>query len=425
MKKIMVLLMGLFLFSCGGSNVNVDDITSQEKDFVYSKMQDVYFWNNQTSQINVNDYSTAEDLLDAMMYTPEKGGYDKWSYIETQEEYNSWYEEGKGLGLGYRYYWTDNNKISVRFGYVYKNSPADLAGIKRGDTLLAINGISVTDIEKTNNWETITGKDEEGIEVNFKILSSGIEKNLLIKKAYYTRETVCDNNIFTVGGKKIGYFNFLNFLDSSESELDNIFSNFKNNGVSELVLDVRYNGGGKIHIANHLGSLIGGNNVIGKNFINYLHNSNKSNWNKSETFEDVTNSLNLKKVYIITSSSSASASELLINGLKPYIDVIIIGDKTYGKPVGMYNWEFSDKVIVPICFKTTNANGEGDYYSGIDAQYYVGDNFDYQIGEQNEPRVKTALDLITGNTSSKTLKRSYKNEEIELGIFGKKIETGI
>ncbi len=147
-------------------------------------------------------------------------------------------------------------------------------------------------------------------------------------------------------------------------------------GATELVLDLRYNGGGLVDVAVHLASLIGGTRTNGQVMLNYVHNDKIGPvLNKTTRFTSPDEALNLQRLVVITTRSSASASELVINSLRPFIPVTVIGDTTYGKPVGQYGLRFCDKVLYPVAFSIKNANLEGDFFDGIAVDCAAGDDY--------------------------------------------------
>ncbi len=219
--------------------------------------------------------------------------------------------------------------------------------------------------------------------------------------------TVVYKNIITAGTDKIGYFVFKSFIGPSIDEITKTFDYFRTGGIDELVIDLRYNGGGRMDVVNHLAGLVIPDNVDGQLFFGYVHNNNKSTRNIGCNFEQNANSLRLNKVYFIAGKGSASASEAIINGLGPYIDVYIIGDDTYGKPVGMYSFEsnVSNLMYVPITFKLVNANNYGGYYDGLKADSYVGDDVKHYFGEGEAVFDEVSLHIQTGSFTS--TKSSY------------------
>jgi hypothetical protein len=197
--------------------------------------------------------------------------------------------------------------------------------------------------------------------------------------------------LYEVEGRKVGYIVFRNFVEPSVAALDESFTALRTAGATELVLDLRYNGGGLVSVAQHLASLIGGEKMSGKVLAEYVHNDRHRELNRQLRFESKPNALNLTRLVVITTQASASASELIINGLRPYMPVIVIGDRTYGKPVGQYGLPFCDKVLNAVSFALKNALGEADYFTGLPATCPAGDALDRQLGDIEEASLKEAF----------------------------------
>jgi len=387
----------------------------EQNEFVYDLMRDIYFWSDEVPETDYAAYRSPEDLLNDLMFEES----DKWSYIESQEDHYSYFQKGKYVGLGFFLKFDNNDNLRVRF--VYQNSPGDTAGLVRGDKVLEINGKTPMEIYLHQLWGTIFGEDEPGVKVDFKIEDlNGIVRELTMEKDWVTVNTTMHYEIFESSGLKIGYLFFKAFIKNAESELDVVFSYFKQNRIDDLILDLRYNGGGLTSIAQLLASLIGGDRVDGEIFMKTVHNDKYSSRNDTTYFIKPKNALNLDRVVFITSTQSCSASEVVMNSLKPFIDVVSVGDITCGKPYGMYGWDFCDKFIAPVTFKSTNADNE-DYGSGISPLCYSGDDLTRPLGDAQEDSLEAALHYITDgaciNNSGRVGTRragNYQHKEIEL-----------
>ena len=358
----------------------------KRNELIYKTMTTTYLWYDRVPTINYQEYESAESLIKDLRYSD----LDRWSYITTEDEYQEFYEEGSYIGLGFGIKRISNDEYAISF--VYKDSPTDLAGIIRGDKLLAVNGRTITEIENMNLWDSIFGKDEVGEAVRLKIgkLTGGI-REITLKKARVNINAVLHYEIIEQNNDKIGYLVFNTFIEKAENELTNVFSSFKQAGIQELILDLRYNTGGRIRLANYLAGLISGNLVDGKIFIKNVHNDNYRVWDYEYRFDEPQQALDLNRVTIITSEETCSASETVINGLKPYIDIVTIGDTTCGKPVGMHGYKIFDLHISPIEFLTQNALAEGDYFDGIPPVCYADDGLTKPFGHTEEDSLFEAL----------------------------------
>ncbi len=373
LSLVLALLIGLiFINSCEKEKIYPSDQDTVSE--LYSLMNQWYYWKDSISDVDPDDYTNPNDLLEAMRFEPR----DKWSYITTKAEHLQYYEEGTYVGYGFGY--APDSDGNVRITFLFDDSDLNDFGIQRGWIIKKING---NIIDENSNLSDLLGANEIGVSntMEFESPTSEIVSETFLKKLV-TMNTVGNASIIEEGTNKVGYFVFKSFIGPSKDELTSLFIDFKAEGVNELVIDLRYNGGGRMDVVTHLAGLIIPDNVNGELFVKYLHNSDRSDQDYSANFEQDPNSLELNKVYFIAGKGSASASEVIINSLDPYIDAYIVGDDTYGKPVGMYSFSsnISDLVYAPISFKLVNALDYGGYYDGLKADSYVEDDISINFG---------------------------------------------
>jgi len=376
------------------------------KSFVYQVMVEWYLWNDKIpAAINPDDYKTAQALLDAMMFKPT----DRWSYLTDEVSFKKYFEEGAyvGFGIGVKFDAQNNLYISQ----VFKDSPlADK--IARGWKIVKIQGESVATI---TNFDDAFGEDKVGVQRTFVFQNpSGAEVELTASKKEILLNTVIYKNVYTLNNRKIGYMVFDSFIETSFAELDSAFKYFQQQGVEELILDLRYNGGGLGAVANHLGSLIVGNKQNGKIFQKVVHNTSKRSYNTQDTIFKKQFSVDIKKLVVITTKGTASASEALINCLKPYIPIVLIGDDTHGKPTGMYAFAYSGAVLLPVSLKGTNTLGEGDYYEGLQADALRPDDLKHNFGDVSESCLQEALYYLENGNFSIVTKSFVRPREIPM-----------
>ena len=364
--------------------------------YIYDVMHDSYLWYDQVPELDYtrNKYSSPALLLEDLKYKK----YDKWSFVTTVAYYNQYFEEGTYIGYGLSYSLADENRSAV-INYVYKDSPAYLGGIRRGYKIVAVNDVNISALISLEVFDYAFGASERDVTRKFKLQRyDGSYFDVNISKTLVTMNTVLHKSIITQDQKKIGYLVFNSFIQPALDELNSAFSYFKENNVTDMILDLRYNSGGRVNIANELATLIGGEHVYGKEMQRFIHNDKYSSSDSSEKYGSFKeNALNIAKLYVITTSDTCSASELVINALRASntgIEVITIGDKTCGKPVGMYGHDFCDKHIAPIEFAIQNSDGYGAYFDGIKTECRVSDDVSRDFGDTNESMLKEALNFI-------------------------------
>lgn len=362
--------------------------TADIRDSLWAYMQDVYLWYDKLpATFNTRSYSDPESEMDALRaYQP----LDKWSFVEKAADFNSYFSDGETKDFGFWIKYDANNDLRVR--YVYAQSPAGKAGVERGWKLTGINGKSIASLSD----DAIVSAFYEATSTAFGFQKpDGSSVTVPLTTATYTLNTVLYTNTYTVAGKKVGYLVFNSFTGTpSQNELKAALTQFETAGISELIVDLRYNGGGDVDTQTMLANALAPTSVTRSSVMfSYRHNKKLSDRDETTRFAK-TGTLNLSRIFFITTSSSASASELLINNLKPYLDVKLIGSATHGKPVGMYGFEVMDYVIAPIAFKTVNAKNVGDYYDGIAVDASVADGLAKNWGDPLENCLATALNYI-------------------------------
>ena len=397
----------LSLSGCGGDSSTPTEPMTPTADgecstigqvnFVRTTLLDIYLWYDKLTDPDPAGFSSPEAYLDAVRYRPIDTSY---SYITTQAASDAFFSASQFIGIGVSYRQTSASQLRV--AQTFAGSPAADAGMTRGNFILAINGRAVSELLATGDIATIFGPDEEGVPVTMTWQPpGGPQQQATLIKRLVTIPTVSATAIYNVGGLRVGYIFFRNFVTPSIEALNAAFDQLLAEGATDLVLDLRYNGGGFVSVAQHLGSLIGGRNTSGKVLIRFKHNDKNTARDDSVLFEDKPNALEVPQLVVITTGGSASASELIINGLRPFMNVTVVGSRTFGKPVGQYNFDFCVKVLFPVSFVGENAAGEADYFDGIPADCAAPDDLDHAIADQNEASLAEALSFLrTGRCSA-------------------------
>lgn len=370
--------------------------TTSQNIYVRDVLDEYYFWYRELPLLNPANYASPQAYLEAARYRPLDNTF---SYITSRAANAAFYGDSQFVGLGIS---TQVRETDVRVLQVFPESPASEAGLNRGDRITEINGRSVAQLIATGEIGEAFGASEEGVSIALAFVSrAGVERRATLVKRVVTIPTVSLTRTFQVDGRTVGYLFFRNFVEPSYAALDEAFTALRDAGATELIVDLRYNGGGLVNVAVHLGGLIGGVVTDGKVFAEFRHNDKNTSLNETLRFENKPRALTVSRVFVIATRSSASASELLINSLRPYLPVTVIGDATYGKPVGQYGFNFCDKVLAPVSFKLVNVDGYGDYFDGIAADCVAADDAEHDLGAADEASLREALSVIrTGSCSA-------------------------
>lgn len=362
------------------------------RQWVEANMLDYYLFYDQVVRPNLTDYSDLDQLISDMRVTPN----DRFSYVADAEQSSAQFEEGIKFGFGHLVKVTAENELRVT--HVYAGSAFDMASINRGDYIDTVNGISPFSLT-TQTMRDFFGADNTPATLNFGIRSvSGQQRVLSLTSGQFAVDTVLVKNVFSRNGIDIGYLAFDSFLETSALELDVAFESFKENNIQELILDLRYNPGGRVDISNKLSSLIIGAGNRNRVFTTFSLNDKYESLNESINFSDETHALDLARLIVITTGSTCSASELLINGLRPYIDVVTIGSPTCGKPYGSIGRVACGKQMSALEFEFVNADNSGGYYDGLAADCSATDDLGRWLGDTQETMLSGALDYLENGT---------------------------
>lgn len=454
-----IFLLTLTLVSCFEDNDDTTVSASQINDFVYKGMHRFYLYKDNVTDLDnnrfssnaeyanyLNSFDAPETLFENLIF--DRQNVDKFSWIV--DDYFELERQFQGIrgtnGMEFRLFFQPNSNSQL-YGVVrlvLPNSDADNKGLKRGDIFNAVNGEALFYNSETDNNlnlfnpETYTlnlaNYNNNGTTNTTDDTIENSNQSVTLTKAEYIENPIYTTNIFEVNGQNVGYLMFNGFTSDYENELNNVFGNFKTNNIQHLVVDLRYNPGGNVLIETYLASLITGQ-FTGQLFTKLIYNSNFTDTNFNFTNEinngNALNSLGLNKVYVLTTSTSASASEGLINGLNPYIDVVQIGTNTTGKtqasrtiydsPNNDYKREGANPnhtyAMQPLIADGVNKDGIKVPPTGLTPDIeFEENNLNYGIiGDKNEPFLAFALAQIEGSTTKiNTLKKQSESFNFKL-----------
>ena len=368
------------------------------KDSAVLYSRDIYLWYSQIpASFNGQTYADPNAIMTAIRaYSTEPGfsqPVDRWSFGVKQQEWDN-VSSGAAQDFGMNVFFKAEGDLRVRF--VEKSSPAGQAGIRRGWRITKIN--NSTNITTGNaNFIIDAVYNSQAGSFTFQ-KPDGSSVDISLTGLAYQEHPVFLDSVYTAGAKKIGYLVFNSFLgDTSEiyNEFQRVFSKFAAQNVDEVAVDLRYNGGGYVSVQQKLANYLVSASANGQLMMKEQFNDKYTSFNETTNFQK-SGSLNLSRIFFIVSSNTASASELLINNLKPFMNVMLVGpSKTYGKPVGFFPIPVGDWYIFPVSFRSTNKNGEGNYFDGMALNNTVADGLDKDWGDVNESAFASVLKYIS------------------------------
>lgn len=425
MKRILFLFLILFLSqSCDKNDPTpADNPNDHVNSWIYDNMKYWYYW---TDQIPANPDKTLkpDEFFNTLLSDEDRFSWIQENFVELLNSLRGVNKEAGFEFALYRESGTANNVIA-QILYVKENSPAATAGLKRGDVINQINGTQIT----VDNYKDLLGDLSENHTLTYRPLdvearALGAQQTISITPVEYAENPNYMNKVFSFGDYKIGYYVYNLFADGASddsneyrTQMDNIFASFKSEGITDLVIDLRFNSGGAETAAQNLASLVAKGVTSTTVFAKHEYNDQvtadiKKDPNLGEGFlsmpflvksQNVGSQLRNGRVYILTGTRTASASELIINGLKPFMDVYMVGDTTIGKNVGsisLYDENDPDNTwgIQPIVTKIFNNLGQSDYSNGFVPQIIDHDNnlYLYPLGDTRESLLSKAIQQITG-----------------------------
>ena len=382
----------------GGSSGSASCTTLGQCTFVRDALRDYYYWYKELPSPDPASFGSPEAYLEAVRYRPLDSSF---SYITSKASSDAFYSDSQFIGFGLSY--KQASALELRLVQTFPGSPAADAGMDRGDYLVSVNGKAVADLIRTGEIGTIFGAEQVGVTADLAWRTPGGQsRQATLAKRLVTIPTVSQTAVLNAGSSRVGYIHFRNFVQPSVEALNTAFTQVRDAGATELVLDLRYNGGGLVSVAQHLAGLIGGPPLVGQVFVQFTHNDKQTNRNTAYRFEAKPQALGVTRLVVIATRGSASASEAVINGLRPYMDVKVVGDATYGKPVGQYGFDFCEKVLYPVSFLVTNARGEADYFNGIPPDCAAADDVDHALASPQEASLAEALYVVRNGRCSGT-----------------------
>jgi C-terminal processing protease CtpA/Prc len=395
MRKLVFIGLVLLLSGCDFyQDDDNDGYTCSAKDqkrFVRDATEYWYLWNDLLPEnTRVKNYSGPVALLaDLIQVQP----LDTFSYIGSAFADAAFFGGGQYEGFGFS--WQRFANDDFRLTRVFVGSPADEAGLSRGQRIVAVEGRPIAEIDADEGLGSAL--EPNSAELTLLETDGVTEFTVRVFKSVVTIDPVPQWRLIdTANGPPVGYLELSTFVATADPQLQTAFSEFQVNGVTDLIIDLRYNGGGLVSTAELLGNLLGGNVAEDLVFTETRFNADRAaDQDFASVFRNLTNTISLSRLVVIASSTTASASELVINGLEPHVDVAVVGDQTFGKPVGQVGLEFCGSILRLTAFQNFNADGFGDYFDGLPADCNAADDLDLAVGDPDDPNMIAAMSYLT------------------------------
>lgn len=388
----------------------------QQQDFADSVLNEWYLFPDLLANANPASFNNLDDYLDARVAPARAQNRDRFFTFATSiAGENALINSGSSAGFGIRLSY-DSAARRLFVVEAYEGASGLAAGLDRGTEITAI-GTSAANLQTVSSLfasggaqavADALGAPTPGLTRVLRFVQPGgatVERS--ITKTDFVLDPVSDRYgalILNDGARRIGYINLRTFIIAdAENQLRSAYGQFASQGVTELIIDLRYNGGGLVSVADTMGDLMGAGRV-GQVWSREVLRPSKASENSTRLFRTEPNAIAPTRVAVISTGATASASELVANSLIPYLgnNLALVGANSFGKPVGQFGFDLAacDLRVRAVAFQTVNANNQGEYYSGLASVMpntcRAGDDIARPLGDPREASIAAALDFLAG-----------------------------
>jgi carboxyl-terminal processing protease len=389
---------------------------SNRQNFAFSVLNEWYlFPETLPASLNPAPYSTVQAYIDALTATARAQGKDRFfTYITSIAEENAFFSSGATAGFGIRLLYQGNRVFIME---AFEGAPALAAGIDRGTEILAIgtteaNLVTVSSIIAAQGAAGVSealGPSTAGTARVLRVTDANGTRNLTVTKTSFNIDPLSSRygvKVIDNGGQRVGYINMRTFISTADNQLRTAFADFRAQGITNFVIDFRYNGGGLVSTAEVMGDLLGGNRFSSDVFSVTRFRASKSSENETRRFQPGAQSVSPVKIAFISTNATASASELVMAAFAPFLgaNAALVGSNSFGKPVGQIALDQTacDDRIRVVAFAKENAAGQGNYYGGLvgtmGASCAAADDVTRPLGDPQEASLRVALDFVAGRS---------------------------
>jgi carboxyl-terminal processing protease len=400
--RLASVLLPVLLAACGGDGGGdngppppLSCSVTDQKAWLGGYMDDWYFWYRISPKPDPAPYPSVDEYFNALLYTGTDAAFpaDRWSFYESTESFNRFFGDGQSLGYGVSVAGievTGRPDLPLIVRYVETLSPA-AGNVVRGDQVLSMNGRSAAEIIAAGDYSALTPANP-GDTLTLDLRNAGGDRTVVLTAAVFTLTPVSTSAVVTSpAGRKMGYVVVKDMISQAQAPLETAFAQFKAAGISEVVLDLRYNGGGLVSVGSTVASYVAGPLGAGRTYATLLYNDRHAGNNQSFGLANLASAAGVARVFVLTGPRTCSASEQVVNGLRGVgIDVIAIGDTTCGKPVGFLPVSSCGTTYNVVNFESVNERYEGRYFDGFAATCPVADDLDHALGSPAEALLSAA-----------------------------------
>jgi len=433
LRALVAALPALFA-ACGGSDdydtsAPLSCSVADQKAWLGSYMDDWYFWYGISPRPNPSVYSSVDDYFYALLYTGTSASFpaDRWSYTQSTEAFERFYGAGQTLGYGVSVAGMEVSGQPSQPLYVrYVESLSGAAGrVFRGDRVVSINGVTASALITADDYGVLS-PSSAGQQITMVVRDTAdVDHTVTLTASVFSLTPVPTSSVVTTTlGGKMGYVVVKDMIDQVNAPLETAFAQFKAAGISDVVLDLRYNGGGLVSVGGTVASYVAGTRGSGHTYASLLYNDKRANaYNQSFRFAVPSSAAGVSRVFVLAGPRTCSASEQVINGLRGIgVTVVAIGDTTCGKPVGFLPESACGTTYSAVNFESVNEDNEGRYFDGFAPTCAVAEDFTSPLGSATEPLLGAARDYadfgscpLAPTASALALKPKAQRGRVEAG----------
>ncbi len=411
LSRALPLALVLALAACGGDGESGSSpsvappascSTDDQKAWLVRYLDEAYFWYQLAPRPDPAGFADLDSFFQARLYDGSSAGTprDRWSGFSSTESFQRFYGEGASMGYGVSVAGLELDRDGSRplfVRYVEPASPAAQQGVRRGDQVLALNGRAAAELVAADDFAALTA-GAEGETLVMQLRRGAADLSVTLRAAVYSLAPVQDVQVITTaGGRKLGYLMVKDMIAQSHGALDAAFARFRAEAVDEVVLDLRYNGGGLVSTGGRLASYLAGGTNAGRTYATLRYSDRQSASNQRFAFERQGNAVTLPRVLVLAGRRTCSASEQVVNGLRGVgVPVELIGEATCGKPVGFVPVQACSRSWSIVNFESVNERGEGRYWDGFEPTCAVAENFSAPMNDPADALFGAALARADG-----------------------------